>query len=437
MDDEDARREYLARIQRDPGDVEALTALGHLAFRTRYRSAARTAFARAAQVAPGNPVFRVNLANALLDAEDLQAARIEYEAALSADPGFAPAHQGLSYVFSRIGDEAASRRHRDLGFRDHWLTRLPYLGSDTPLRILVLASAAGGNFNTDWMLDPHRYEVVRIASEYAPDDRALPPHDVVVNAIGDADLCALALAAACRLRARSQAPCVNDPVHVAPTGRQANAERLAAIAGAIVPKMAQVRRSGLLAAGERALRDRGFGFPLLLRTLGHNTGRHFEKVEDPRELAGILARLPGDDLLALEYRDLAGPDGLVRKYRMMAVDQVLYPAHLAVSSHWKVHLFSASGADEHRAEDARFLADPQGVLGAEIMATLGAIVRALRLDYAGVDFGVDASGRLVLFEANATMSIPPVDPDDRVAYRKPAIEQIVGAFEAMLERRAR
>ena len=36
--------------------------------------------------------------------------------------------------------------------------------------------------------------------------------------------------------------------------------------------------------------------------------------------------MPGDDLLAIEYLDARGPDGMARKYRVMFIDGVALPA---------------------------------------------------------------------------------------------------------------
>ena len=49
----------------------------------------------------------------------------------------------------------------------------------------------------------------------------LPPHQLIFNAIGDADLCQPALEAATRLIARTSAPVINDPGAVMKTGRSA------------------------------------------------------------------------------------------------------------------------------------------------------------------------------------------------------------------------
>ena len=62
----------------------------------------------------------------------------------------------------------------------------------------------------------------------------------------------------------------------------------------------------------------------------------------------------------------------------------------------------------------------RAVLGDKAMAALHAICEALALDYAGIDFGVNAQGDLLLFEANATMVIASPDNDPRWAYRRGA-----------------
>ncbi len=62
---------------------------------------------------------------------------------------------------------------------------------------------------------------------------------------------------------------------------------------------------------------------------------------------------------------------------------------------------------EHRAEDAAFLATWHGVLGAGAMRALKEIQTILRLDYGGIDFGLNQNGDVLLFEANATMAILP------------------------------
>ena len=72
------------------------------------------------------------------------------------------------------------------------------------------------------------------------------------------------------------------------------------------------------------------------------------------------------------------------------------------------------------------------VIGLRARAALEEIQLRLGLDYAGIDFGLNAAGEILLFEANATMVVNPPEPDERWAYRRPAVERIYAAVREML-----
>jgi hypothetical protein len=86
----------------------------------------------------------------------------------------------------------------------------------------------------------------------------------------------------------------------------------------------------------------------------------------------------------------------------------------------------------HRVAEKRFLDDMPGVLGPRAMAALTEIARTLRLDYAGIDFGLGRDGSVLLFEANATMVVQPPDPNPIWDYRRAPIDRILGAVKSML-----
>jgi len=161
-------------------------------------------------------------------------------------------------------------------------------------------------------------------------------------------------------------------------------------------------------------------------------------VESFEALADTLEKLPGEELVVMQYLDARGPDGKTRKYRAMVIDDQLYPLHCAVSSHWKIHYFTAEMADNplHRAEDQAFLEDMPRVLGPIAMNALERIRSVLGLDYGGIDFGLSAKGEVLLFEANATMVVNPPEPDVRWDYRRPGYERIRAAIRKMLTDRA-
>jgi hypothetical protein len=70
------------------------------------------------------------------------------------------------------------------------------------------------------------------------------------------------------------------------------------------------------------------------------------------------------------------------------------------------------------------------------MTTLARIRDALNLDYGGIDFGLNEAGKVLLFEANATMVVNPPDADERWRYRRPAVKTILDAVHAMMVGRA-
>jgi hypothetical protein len=430
-DDERAKLAYVDILRGDPTHFDALNELAALALAGGYRSAARTAYAQAVQHHPGNPIGQVNLANLLREDNDLEGARRHYEAALAVDPDLPEAHQGMSSVLSELG-LAAAEEHRRRGFSARPLVTRSYRGTGAAVSLLLLVSARGGNIPTQLWIDDRRFTIHALYPEYFDPNRSLPEHALVVNAVGDADLCALALARAEALLAGSRAPVINAPARVRPTGRAENARRLAAIPGVIAPRIEALHKAELAAAAAR------LQFPLLLRSLGFHTGRHFVFVAERHELERSAASLAGDELLAIEYLDARGQDGKARKYRIMFIDGVAYPLHLAISSDWKVHYFSADMAREERfrEEERRFLNDMPGVLGARAMRALEGIARALGLEYAGVDFGLAPDGSVLVFEANATMVVFPPTPEPMWDYRRPAIDTVLGAARRMLDKYA-
>ncbi|MGA2115590.1 MAG: pyridoxal-dependent decarboxylase [Bryobacteraceae bacterium] len=435
----EARNAYLEILGRVPSDRRALNNLGTLLHSTGYRTAARTAYAEAAARHPDDAMSHVNLANVLFENGEPGPAREHYEAALRCAPGYPEAHQGLSYVLAEMGDAEGAARHRRKGFEGRAVLPMPYRGEGPPVPLLLLISAVGGNIPTRNFLDDRVFQTTVVVPEFYDFRQLLPRHQLVFNAIGDADLAAEALLAAQSVAALTGAPMLNAPAAVMATGRADNAERLSRLRGVVAPATVTLARELLMAAdAETTLARHGLRFPLLLRTPGFHTGRHFVLVDRAEVLAEAVAGLPGAELIAIQYLDSRGADGKVRKYRVMMINGCLYPLHLAIASHWKIHYFTAEMAErgEHRAEDAEFLENMPGVLGPRAMAALEQIQAALGLDYAGIDFGLSPAGDLLLFEANATMVVNPPEPDERWAYRRPALERIFAAVRGMLLEKA-
>lgn len=430
-EDEAAKLAYIDVLRLDPTHLSALDELGTLAYGGGFRSAARTAYGQAVEHHPGAKIARVNLANLMYEENDCAGAKLQYEAALRIDPDFPEAHQGMARILSSAGDEAAAARHWQRGFAGHAMVSKPYRGTGTGVPLLVLVSARGGNVPTQNWINHRHFAVNAIYAEFYDAAMTLPPHALVVNLIGDADICADALGKAEDIVARSAAPVINRPAGVRVTGRAENARRLGAIPGVIAPDIKA------LSSGE-ILTNADLSFPLLLRRPGFHTGQHFTYVENRDALAQAVASLAAEELLAIQYLDARGSDGMARKYRVMFIDGIAYPLHLAISADWKVHYFTAGMAHSaaYREEERRFLEDMPATLGTGAMRALNEICRAMGLEYAGIDFALSPDGSVLLFEANATMVVFPPGPDPMWDYRRRAIDKVIEAATRMLLRHA-
>ena len=226
---QDARQAFVEILQRTPANFSALNEFGTLLTTMGAIEAACRVYSEAIAHHPENPIGHVNLANLLLRASRHAEARAHYEAVLKMDPEHAPAHQGLGAVLSDMGDRTAARHHFEKGFRGHAVSVLPYRGTAPPVALLQLISSGGGNIPTAPFLDDRVFLTSVVVADYLDPASPLPPHRLIFNAIGDADLCQPALEAAARLVARTSAPVINDPRAVMKTGRIGNATQLRAI----------------------------------------------------------------------------------------------------------------------------------------------------------------------------------------------------------------
>ncbi len=431
---DEARTAYLNVIAKSPDDLRALIDFGAFLMRGGFRSAARTVLERAVSIDPHSALAQSNLAHVFFADTDYEAARQHYEAALALDPLRHEAHQGLSYALLRLGREEEAAEHRRHGFAGRAVSTTAFHGTGAPVDILLIVCAAGGTLYTETFLDDTMFRTTTLVADLYDGTEPLPAVDVVFNAISDADRNRGVLIKAAEIAAAMGSPIVNDPERVLATGRADLSTRLATLEGVIAPRTVAVPLDWLRRQGPEFAERGGFTFPLLVRAPGFHTGQHFVRVESRADLAGALANFPPGDVLLMEFTDVRSPDERVRKYRMMAVDGVLYPLHVAISPHWKVHYFTAdmAGSTANRAEDERFLTDPRAAIGSDAMAALERVRDAIGLDYMGIDFGIAADGRIVVFEANATMIVLPPSAEPIWDYRRAPVERVIGAVRTML-----
>jgi tetratricopeptide (TPR) repeat protein len=115
----DAKKDALTRLQR------VRTEMDTTALRLEIVSAGDSANASAATEAAGTPAAHIRRGRQELSAGRVEAAEIEFRAALAADTGSASAHNGLAEVYRRRGklDDSAKELEASLGIRDSAVVR--------------------------------------------------------------------------------------------------------------------------------------------------------------------------------------------------------------------------------------------------------------------------------------------------------------------------
>jgi tetratricopeptide (TPR) repeat protein len=418
----DAIAALRAGLARDPSRAAAHVSLANAHAELGELAAAEACLRRALALAPRLKAAHASLISvtAMMRRDDLTEAACG--AALAVDPYAIIAHQHLAELRARDGQDAEARYHRDAAYRRQNLFVEP--ATRPAPTALVLLTAEDGNIPLKYLLSRDRYTVIKWLIEYATPEQAarLPRHDVVLNAIGEPELPAATHAAVERFRQVCTAPFLNRPDRVARTSRTGLPDLLGDLPDVVVPWARRWR------AGEPAP---SLGWPALVRPVGSHGGTGLARVADAAEFARATAAHAAYDATA--FIDFASPDGLFRKYRAVFIDRRPWPYHLAIGDRWLVHYVSANmlGHAARREEERRFLDDPEAAIGARAMAALAAIGARLDLDYAGVDFSLLPDGRVLVFEANATMVVHPETEGGVLDYKNRAVGAILAAFDAM------
>ena len=380
------------------------------------------------------PIF--NVATGYMQLGEPATAECWYRLVLSLNPDLATAHQNLAVLYSEQGRFEEAALHRQQAYR---LQRVFIDGAaDGVLRVLVPFIGAGlGNVPIETLLPTTKMLRIKYAIDYAveQEDACLPAYDVAFNAVGDPDT-ARALQPRLQRFADICPRLLNPPLAVARTARDQLAALFAEVAGVLVPTCIRLQ-GGDFAAATAAMAAENMQFPVLLRPTGSHGGEGLLRCDDVAMLEQALTHEEGSHYLSA-FHDFRSADGYYRKYRVIFIDKQPFAYHLAISSQWMVHYFSAEMSEYEwkLAEERRFLEWPEAEIGAPAMAALRAIGRALGLDYGGVDFACLADGLLLLFEANATMLIHYERENGPLAHKNAHVRRMAEAFAELLTKTA-
>jgi tetratricopeptide (TPR) repeat protein len=405
--------------------------------------AAIGAYGRALELDPDHLPAHSGLAFARLNKGDHPGAIDAFRAVVRLDPHSVQAHMALYQLLQVAEQRDQALAHQLAALEVCQLFSNPCTGGVPTATILVLKAPGDlqTNIPLDLLFDRSRYtlhDLYLVEGLAPPPAEALPPYDLVFNAISESQRALPALAAAERFIAGQAKPALNDPARVRRLSRD-NAPRLfAGIEGCVFPPTLRLSRAALLAEPATTVLARdGVALPIVIRPLVSHAGVDFERIETAAALDDYLARVAPDEYYVAPFIDYLSADGHYRKYRVMFVDGVPYPCHLAISRRWMIHYLNADMAEFAwmRDEEARFMADLSSVFSGRAAAALTAIAARCGLDYAGMDCAIDRDGRVLVFEIDAAMLVHMWDPIEIYPYKHQYVPRIFQAVERLVANR--
>jgi hypothetical protein len=315
-----------------------------------------------------------------------------------------------------------------------------------PLRLLVFA--APGDFMTnmpiEFMLESANVALTTVyVRDQCPSPSMLPDHDIAYVAVSQSRKNERILRSLEQAAQSWPRPIVNSPARIARLSRDGVHGLLNSVPGIEIPMTARIGRAALerLACNKAPPASilAGADFPIIARPLDSHSGNGLAKLESREHIREFLQQRSETEFYIAPFVDYRGEDGLYRKYRIALIEGQPHACHMAISPRWMIHYFNADMIEsaDHRAEEARFMQNFDRDFGARHARTLRAIAERVNLDYVPFDCGETRDGRLLLFEIGTSMIIHAMDPPDLFPYKRPQMEKIFAAFDAMLRNASR
>jgi len=433
---QDAVALYVHALTLNPGHWPSRTNLVQALMATRQYPIARLLLTELLEERPQDPKLHSQLGKVYFELNEHESAIECFRQAVVLDPADADSIYWIGGIRQRLGDINAAQAAYAEAARIQPLIRRPAAKSPADFRVLALFAPFAGNLPTDYLFKDAAYDTDTLAlfscSEF--DAESLKQNvQVVVNLISDADQAGDLLPLVADLVDRLGRPTVNHPHKIERTTRDAVAGLLEGIPGSRVARILRQKAATDLAIAtvQAALASPS---AVLVRPVGTHGGDDFEKIEDPVELASLLAQRPDTDRYLIEYIDYRSADTYFRKYRFIFVDEEILPYHLAIAGDWKVHHDGTDMVDHRwmQQEEEAFLHNPGTVFNSDHYRVLREIQRRIGLDYFGIDCGLDRSGNLVVFEVNASMLVH--GQNEQFPYKAPFVHRIKSAFNEMLRK---
>jgi hypothetical protein len=351
----------------------------------------------------------------------------------------------LCLIEQILGDKAAGLARQAEALALHRLYRSSWPSSPNALRVLAFRAAGDISTNTPIEFLLEGSDVVLYSFYVVPGGPLpeAPDHDIAIFTVGESDGDRPVMEEVEGLIDSWSCPVLNRPERTFQLSREGLYRLLRDIPGLAMADTIRISKTdfeklgrGLLPLGQFL---EGTDFPLIARPIGSHAGRGLAKLDDSEAIEGYLAEHPDAAAFFLSpYIDYRSADGQFRKYRIVWVDGRPYPHHMAIADQWKVWYYNADMAGSHakREEEAQFMSCSDKSFLRHHEAVLAAIVKRLGLEYVGIDCAETADGRLLVFEADISLVVHDMDPEDVYPYKTAPTQKLFAAFYDMLKHKS-
>ena len=227
-----------------------------------------------------------------------------------------------------------------------------------------------------------------------------------------------------------KAPVINHPMQAALTTRQRVAYLLKDLPDVVVPQTIRFEADTNNLTFQISALEEKLRYPLIVRSPFFHRGAGMVRINGRSELTSELQANHRRQFYVQEFRENRTDGGLFRKIRATFIDDAVIPTRVDFSDHWNVRgrrvperkLFYRQRPHLIEAE-RRILDVPSDVLTKEVMQTLADIRNKIPLDIFGIDFDVLPDGKILFFEANASMNLLSLPSPEDEDIRHPAVSE--------------
>jgi hypothetical protein len=394
---------------------------------------------------PAMPIGLPALCKMAFDGLDLAPVWNRLVLRVKAQPGDAAALLDLSTIAQLQGRPQDRVALQAAALLQRVYRRPAAIDTKRPLRLLAFMAPGDFMANTplEFMLEGSS---IALDMMYVVPGTVLPEppeHDVALVAIDESDETAPVLREISQLVKSWPRPIVNAPDRIARLTRAGTWELLKSAPGIVIPKNARIDRKTFadIAAGGVAIESilDGGGFPIIARPFWSQAGMGLVKLDDASAIDAYLREWADAEFYLAPFVDYSSADGLFRKSRIAIIEGRPFVCHMAISQHWMIHYLNANMRNDpaKRAEEANFMAKFDGDFAVRYAAAFRTIADRSGLEYLPIDCGETQDGKLLVFEVGTAMIVHSMDPPDLFPYKRPQMEKVFKAFQAMLHNAAR